>query len=124
LLFIQVRKWLNNVTILLVLFLEFFFNNRLDKDDIIDATKIGGMSRFINHCCEPNAYAKVLAYENNDTKETEKHIVIFAAKNIQVSENVLLISFFVFLIVSLLFFLFWCLLLGRRRDHLRLQVSH
>jgi histone-lysine N-methyltransferase SETD1 len=63
---------------------------RLDKDEIIDATKIGGMSRFINHCCEPNAYAKVLTYENNETKEIEKHIVIFADKNIQVN----LIRFF------------------------------
>jgi SET domain-containing protein len=34
---------------------------RLDKDEIIDATRKGGMARFINHCCEPNAYARVIS---------------------------------------------------------------
>jgi SET domain len=33
---------------------------RLDKESIIDATRRGGMARFINHSCEPNAYAKVI----------------------------------------------------------------
>lgn len=61
---------------------------RLDKDDIIDATKIGGMSRFINHCCEPNAYARIIEYENTESKQTEKHIVIMAAKNIQEGEEI------------------------------------
>lgn len=56
----------------------------MDKDDIIDATKIGGMSRFMNHCCEPNAYARIIEFEDSESKEIEKHIVIMAAKNIQV----------------------------------------
>lgn len=60
---------------------------RLDKDDIVDATKIGGMSRFMNHCCEPNAYARIIEYEDAETKAIEKHIVIMAAKNIQVQGN-------------------------------------
>jgi SET domain len=34
---------------------------RLDKESIIDATRRGGMARFINHSCEPNAYAKVIS---------------------------------------------------------------
>lgn len=46
------------------------------------------MSRFINHCCEPNAYAKVISYEDNVTKAIEKHIVIMAAKNIQEGEEI------------------------------------
>jgi hypothetical protein len=33
---------------------------RLDKDNIIDATRRGGMARFMNHCCEPNAYAGIV----------------------------------------------------------------
>jgi len=33
---------------------------RLDKDEIIDATRTGGMARFMNHCCEPNAYAGIV----------------------------------------------------------------
>ena len=97
---------------------------RLDKDYIIDATRTGGMARFINHCCEPNAYAGVVSIvktgsssssalgevatggdviisglcgssssssltgANGSTalEETEKHIVIFAGRDIQEGE--------------------------------------
>lgn len=34
---------------------------RQDKDSIIDATRTGGMARFMNHCCEPNAYARIIS---------------------------------------------------------------
>lgn len=57
--------------------------NRLDKDEIIDATKTGAMARFINHCCEPNAYARIITCMNESGAE-EKHIVIMAARDIQV----------------------------------------
>ena len=73
---------------------------RLDKDDIIDATRTGGMARFINHCCEPNAYAKILSCPHysfpgepaptNPLGEL-KHIVIMAARNIQVNSTILMI---------------------------------
>jgi len=33
---------------------------RLDLQRIVDATRIGCMARFMNHCCQPNAYAKVI----------------------------------------------------------------
>lgn len=56
--------------------------NRLDKDEIIDATKTGAMARFMNHCCEPNAYARIISC--NTDHEEEKHIVIMAARDIQV----------------------------------------
>ena len=56
--------------------------NRLDKDEIIDATKTGAMARFINHCCEPNAYARIISCMNGPVEE--KHIVIMAARDIQV----------------------------------------
>lgn len=55
---------------------------RLDRDDIIDATRKGGMARFINHCCEPNAYARVICDEGD---KQAKHIVIMAKKPIRVS---------------------------------------
>ena len=44
---------------------------RLDKDDIIDATSTGGMARFMNHCCDPNAYAGIV----NIPEDTSPHPV-------------------------------------------------
>ena len=38
-----------------------------------------GMARFINNCFKPNAYARVITTEGN-----KKHIIICAAKSIQV----------------------------------------
>jgi histone-lysine N-methyltransferase SETD1 len=82
---------------------------RLDKDDIIDATKVGGMARFINHCCEPNAYAKIISIEESSLKSFRgygigkdwddlgdaggfihagKHITIMAARDIQEGEEI------------------------------------
>lgn len=73
---------------------------RLDKEDIIDATRRGGMARFMNHCCEPNAYARViitttpsLASSSSPSVEPasvveEKHIIIIAARDIQEGEEV------------------------------------
>lgn len=55
---------------------------RLDKDIIVDATRTGGMARFINHCCEPNAYARIIATDN---EQLDKHIIIFAGRDIEVS---------------------------------------
>jgi hypothetical protein len=53
---------------------------RLDLHRIIDATKIGCMARFMNHCCQPNAYAKVITV---DTEKTlEKKIMVFARRDI------------------------------------------
>lgn len=75
--------------------------SRLDKEDIIDATRRGGMARFINHCCEPNAYARVIISNSRpvshggsggtyteDTFVEEKHIIIMAARDIQEGEEV------------------------------------
>lgn len=59
---------------------------RLGKDAIIDATRIGGMARFINHCCEPNAYARIISAGNDLSidDDKDKHIVIFASRDIEV----------------------------------------
>ena len=50
---------------------------------IVDATMIGCMACFMNHCCQPNAYAKVI---NVDTGQgPNKKIVVFANRNIVTS---------------------------------------
>lgn len=53
------------------------------EDQVIDATRMGNMARFINHCCEPNCYAKVVTVEGN-----RKKVVIFAKRNINVGEEI------------------------------------
>ena len=49
---------------------------RLVDDDIIDATKKGGIARFINHSCDPNCMAKIIKVEGT------QRIVIYALKDI------------------------------------------
>jgi histone-lysine N-methyltransferase SETD1 len=77
---------------------------RLDKDAIIDATRRGGMARFMNHSCVPNAYARIIdthtAGTGDSTTEPSsigdadkdsdeyKHIVIFAARDINEEEEI------------------------------------
>ena len=59
---------------------------RLDMHRIVDATMIGCMARFMNHCCRPNAYAKVI---NVDTDQgPDKKIVVFANRDIDVGEEI------------------------------------
>nr|XP_014434651.1 histone-lysine N-methyltransferase SETD1A [Pelodiscus sinensis] len=55
---------------------------RVDHDTIIDATKCGNLARFINHCCTPNCYAKVI------TIEAQKKIVIYSKQPIGVNEEI------------------------------------
>lgn len=55
---------------------------RVDHDTIIDATKCGNLARFINHCCTPNCYAKVI------TLEAQKKIVIYSKQPIGVNEEI------------------------------------
>ncbi|KAM3666546.1 LOW QUALITY PROTEIN: histone-lysine N-methyltransferase SETD1A-like [Ammospiza maritima maritima] len=49
---------------------------RMDHDTIIDATKFGNLARFINHCCTPSCYAKVISIE------AQKKIVIYSKQPI------------------------------------------
>uniref|UniRef100_A0A3B0N6J6 [histone H3]-lysine(4) N-trimethyltransferase n=1 Tax=Theileria annulata TaxID=5874 RepID=A0A3B0N6J6_THEAN len=46
---------------------------RLDDQYIVDATRKGNMSRFINHSCDPNCLCRIITCENG-----MKHIVVFA----------------------------------------------
>ena len=56
---------------------------RLDRYDIVDATLKGNMARFVNHCCDPTCYAKIIMIENG-----EKKIVLFAKRAITANEEI------------------------------------
>lgn len=49
---------------------------RIDEDTVIDATKMGGIARFINHSCTPNCTAKIIRVDGT------KRIVIYALRDI------------------------------------------
>ena len=53
---------------------------RMMEDEIIDATKKGGIARFINHSCNPNCTAKIIKVEGTP------RIVIYALKDILTSK--------------------------------------
>lgn len=55
---------------------------RIDENTVIDATKRGGIARFINHSCTPNCTAKIIKVEGS------KRIVIYALRDIGQSEFV------------------------------------
>jgi histone-lysine N-methyltransferase SETD1 len=52
---------------------------RIDENTVIDATKKGGIARFINHSCMPNCTAKIIKVEGS------KRIVIYALRDIAMS---------------------------------------
>jgi [histone H3]-lysine4 N-trimethyltransferase SETD1 len=54
---------------------------RIDEDTVIDATKKGGIARFINHSCSPNCTAKIIKVDGS------KRIVIYALRDIAKSES-------------------------------------
>lgn len=58
----------------------YFF--RIDKEHIIDATRKGGIARFVNHSCQPNCVAKVISVR------TEKKVVFFAERDIYPGEEI------------------------------------
>ncbi|XP_011081502.1 uncharacterized protein LOC105164543 isoform X1 [Sesamum indicum] len=58
----------------------YFF--RIDKEHIIDATRKGGIARFVNHSCQPNCVAKVISVRN------EKKVVFFAERDIYPGEEI------------------------------------
>ncbi|KAM0335716.1 hypothetical protein ACHAQA_000766 [Verticillium albo-atrum] len=54
---------------------------RIDENTVIDATKKGGIARFINHSCMPNCTAKIIKVDGS------KRIVIYALRDIARSEE-------------------------------------
>ena len=55
---------------------------RMMDDEIVDATKKGGIARFINHSCNPNCTAKIIKVEGTP------RIVIYALKDIGKSKSI------------------------------------
>ena len=55
---------------------------RIDDNTVIDATKKGGIARFINHSCMPNCTAKIIKVEGS------KRIVIYALRDIAQSKSI------------------------------------
>uniref|UniRef100_A0A0E0EUT3 Histone-lysine N-methyltransferase n=1 Tax=Oryza meridionalis TaxID=40149 RepID=A0A0E0EUT3_9ORYZ len=58
----------------------YFF--KIGKEHIIDATRKGGIARFINHSCQPNCIAKIISVRN------EKKVVFFAERHINPGEEI------------------------------------
>ncbi|EDO18588.1 hypothetical protein Kpol_1048p18 [Vanderwaltozyma polyspora DSM 70294] len=54
---------------------------RVDENTVIDATKRGGIARFINHCCDPSCTAKIIKVGGM------KRIVIYALRDIASNEE-------------------------------------
>ncbi|CAK7897388.1 histone-lysine N-methyltransferase, H3 lysine-4 specific [[Candida] anglica] len=54
---------------------------RVDENTVIDATKKGGIARFINHCCNPSCTAKIIKVEG------KKRIVIYALRDVNANEE-------------------------------------
>jgi histone-lysine N-methyltransferase SETD1 len=54
---------------------------RIDEDTVIDATKMGGIARFINHSCTPNCTAKIIRVDGT------KRIVIYALRDVGQGES-------------------------------------
>ena len=79
---------------------------RMLDDEIVDATKKGGIARFINHSCSPNCTAKIIKVEGTP------RIVIYALKDISKSKFYLLQSCSKG----------WANVYCRRRAYIRLQV--
>ena len=52
---------------------------------IVDATMIGCMASFMNHCCWTNAYTKVI---NVDTDQGRNKKIVFANCDIDTSEEI------------------------------------
>jgi histone-lysine N-methyltransferase SETD1 len=54
---------------------------RVDENTVIDASKKGGIARFINHCCEPSCTAKIIKVGG------KKRIVIYALRDVKRNEE-------------------------------------
>ena len=56
---------------------------RLDNHTVLDATHRGAITRYMNHCCEPNCYASVIAMGGG-----VKRIFVFSKREIAAGEEI------------------------------------
>lgn len=54
---------------------------RIDSEYVVDATKRGGLARFINHSCDPNCYTKII------TVEGKRKVFIYSKRHIRAGEE-------------------------------------
>lgn len=54
---------------------------RIDKYNIVDATVIGSLARYINHSCSPNCYTKIIQDGG------KKKICIYSLREIKIGEE-------------------------------------
>ncbi|PIA29871.1 hypothetical protein AQUCO_05800150v1 [Aquilegia coerulea] len=54
---------------------------RIDDERVIDATRAGSIAHLINHSCEPNCYSRSVSIHG------EEHVIIFAKRDIIISEE-------------------------------------
>lgn len=59
---------------------------RLDMSRIVDATVVGCMARFMNHCCQPNAYANIITVDTEFG--VDKKIAVFASRDINAGDEI------------------------------------
>lgn len=64
---------------------------RIDPETVLDATVKGNVARFMNHCCHPNCYSKVIEVDDDRGAVTvrRKHIVIFAQRDLEAGEEIM-----------------------------------
>eukprot|EP00941_MAST-03F_sp_MAST-3F-sp1_P001321 g1321.t1 len=62
---------------------------RIDQNWIVDATRRGGIARFINHCCVPNGYSKTVKIGNDNSVGQGRKIIIFAKEDLPAGIEVL-----------------------------------
>jgi len=64
---------------------------RLDDNTVLDATVKGNIARFMNHCCHPNCYSRVIEVddERGPAIVQNKHIVIFAQRDLAPGEEIM-----------------------------------
>jgi RNA recognition motif-containing protein len=58
------------------------FMFRIDADTVVDATHIGSVARFVNHCCDPNATARIIQLGGSP------HILFYSKRAISVGEEI------------------------------------